>query len=173
LLAPRLLISREGEPDASVVLAGGRVVGSIRGTPVSLTLETARITGKLGERNVWLWLHGHQAQGDIGGVPVRFELMELPDGYLLREGYSVRKELPPQATRLTLTASTLTWSPCGAALAQVAPGTFEGSCTSSRRARVVLPPGWRGLPALTEAILLSFFLTERDPSFAGLFGTSR
>jgi hypothetical protein len=32
-----------------------------------------------------------------------------------------------------------------------------------------VPAAWSRLPPLTGAILLSFFLTERDPSFARLF----
>jgi hypothetical protein len=168
---PRLLIAREGRAPTALVLAGDQVVGSIRGTAVRLTLTPAQILGRLGERNVWLWLHGSQAEGEIGGVPVRFEVLETAGGHLLREGYSVRKSLPAQSTRVELGAGTLTWFPgCDAPLDQGDAGTYQGRCTAGDQARVVIPPGWQRLPVLSRLILLSVFLTERDPSFAPLFG---
>jgi hypothetical protein len=168
--APRLSILREGEPEVSLIVAADRVVGSIRGTPLALAIEGTRLTGKMGTRNVWLWLHGHQAEGDIGGIPVRFELVEVDGGHELREGYSVRTALPPSSTRVSLMEHSLRWSPsCGAPLPEVAPGTYQGLCASGRRARVVLPSTWGRLPPLAGSILLSFFLTERDPSFGRLF----
>jgi hypothetical protein len=169
--APRLLITRESEGEVSLVLAGERVIGSVRGTPVALTLERTQLGGKLGHRNVSLWLQGADARGEIGGIPVRMQLVSTRDGYQLREGFSVRPSLPFPATRVELTATSLSWSPgCDAPLARTAAGVYEGRCASGRQARVVIPPSWQRLPTLTRLILLSFFLTERDPALARLFG---
>jgi hypothetical protein len=168
------VIAREGEAEVRLVLAGDRVIGKVRGTPVDLSVEGGRIAGKLGHRNVWIWLRGHEAQGDIGGVPVKFQLIDTRDGHQLREGFSVRSFLPLAATRVETTATTLAWSPgCGAPLGESAPGTYEGRCLSGHGARVVIPPNWRSLPVLPRLLLLSFFLTERDPALARLFGPPR
>jgi hypothetical protein len=35
--------------------------------------------------------------------------------------------------------------------------------------RVELPPAWQELPRLARFLVLSFFLTERDPAMARLF----
>jgi hypothetical protein len=167
--APRLVISREGRGDVSLVLAGGRVVGQVRGRPLALTIEGSRLTGKLGDHNVWLWLHGHEAGGEIGGIPVRFQLVDTGDGHQLREGYSVRSTLSTSADRLALSPRALRWLACDAPLPAVQPGVYEGACRSGRRARVVVPPAWSALPPLARTILLSFVLTERDPALGPLF----
>jgi hypothetical protein len=168
---PRLLIARQGQPATALLLAGDRVAGTIRGAPADLTIHPAQLVGTLGSANVTLWLHGSQAEGDIGGIPTRFELLEVDGGQQLREGFAVRTSLPPGSTRLAFSAGTLTWSPgCGAPLPEVGPGVYEGLCATGARARVVIPPGWLRLPALPRLILLSFFLTERDPALARLFG---
>jgi hypothetical protein len=168
--APRLVIGRSGQPDVAVVLAGGRVVGNVRGSPVALALDGNRLTGKLGGHNVWLWLHGHQAEGELGGISVRFELVDTTDGYLLREGFSVRTALPPSANRISLTTRGLSWFPtCATPLPSVGPGIYEGACAAGHT-RIVMAPAWSTLPPLTQAVLLSFFLTERDPAFGALFG---
>jgi hypothetical protein len=160
---PRLVIAREGRPEISVVLAGDRVVGSVSGIPVALTIEAGQLVGKLGERNVSLWLHGHQAEGEIGGIPVTMQLVETRDGHQLRQGYSMRHSLPLGATRVEASARSLAWFGCDAPLGEIAAGTYQGRCASGREARVVIPPSWQRLPALTRLILLSFFLTERVP----------
>jgi hypothetical protein len=168
---PRLSIAREGRREVSLILAGNRVGGKIGDAAVALSIERGHLAGKLGHRNVSLWLRGHDADGEIGGVPVRFLLLDTDTGHQLREGFSVRAALPYGSTRVELTASSLSWSPgCGAALPEVAPGTYQGRCASGAQTRVVLAPNWRRLPALTRLLLLSFFLTERDPAFAPLFG---
>jgi hypothetical protein len=169
--APRLLIARQGRPATALVLAGERVVGTIRGVRLDLTLRPAQLVGVLGTANVTLWLHGTQADGDIGGIPTRFALLEVDGGHQLREGFAVRTSLPPGSTRVALSPHTLTWSPgCDAPLPALSPGVYDGACSSGARARVVLPPSWQRLPPLPRLILLSFFLTERDPAFARLFG---
>jgi hypothetical protein len=168
---PRLLIARQDQPATALLLAGDRVAGTIRGAPVDLTVHPAQLVGTLGSSNVTLWLHGSQAEGDIGGIPTRFELLEVDGGQQLREGFAVRTSLPAGSTRLALSTGTLGWSPgCGAALPAVGPGVYEGLCATGGRVRVVIPPGWQRLPALPRLILLSFFLTERDPALARLFG---
>jgi hypothetical protein len=168
---PRLVIARQGRPEVSLVLAADRVVGSVRGTPVDLTIEPGQLVGKLGPRNVWLWLHGHQAEGEIGGIPVKLQLVETADGHQLRQGYSVRSSLSFGANRVQATSTSLAWFPgCEEGLTEIAAGTYQGRCGSGSEARVVIPQSWQRLPALTRFILLSFFLTERDPSLAPLFG---
>jgi hypothetical protein len=173
-MAPRLVIAREGAREVSlvsVILAGDRVVGNVRGTPVALTIERSQLHGKLGHRNVSLWLHNDEARGEIGGIPVRMELVPTRDGHQLREGYSVRSSLPFATTRVETTGTSLRWSPgCDAPLNQVATGVYQGRCGSGGEARVAIPPSWQRLPALTRLVLLSFFLTERDPALARLFG---
>jgi hypothetical protein len=169
---PRLLIAREGQPEVGLVLAADRVVGRVRGTPVDLTIEGGQLRGTLGRRNVWLWLRGHEASGEIGGVPVRFELVETRDGHQLREGFSVRSSLPYGATRVETTATSLSWSGCGKPLGAIA-GGYGGRCASGAESRVAIPPRWQQLPALPRLILLSLFLTERDPAMAPLFGAGQ
>jgi hypothetical protein len=166
---PRLVIAREGRPDVTLALAGDRVVGKVGESPVALAIGGGQILGKLGEHNVWLWLRGHEAGGDIGGVPVKLQLVETDAGYQLREGFSVRTTLPYAATRVEATSRALSWAGCDAPFSEVAPGVYEGRCASGARARVSLSPSWRELPVLERLILLSFFLTERDPAFGKLF----
>lgn len=167
---PRLVIRRAGRPDVSLVLAGDRVVGQVRGRPVSLTITSAQILGKLGDQNVWLWMHGHEAEGQVAGAPVRFEIAETPRGQALREGYVIHGALPAQATRIVASDGELSWFPgCEAALPLVEPDAYQGRCSSGREARVVVPESWRRLPLLPRLILLSFFLTERDPLLDPLF----
>jgi hypothetical protein len=167
---PRLLIAREGRPAVSLVLAGNRVAGQVDGVAVSLTIEPGRLLGRLGHRNVWLSLRGHDAEGEIGGIAVRFELVDTDQGHQLREAFAVRAALPYGSTRVEVTGHSLSWSPgCQAPLTEVGPGIYHGRCASGAKARVVLGPTWRQLPVLTRLVLLSFFLTERDPAFAPLF----
>jgi hypothetical protein len=167
------VITRQGQPQAALVLAGDRVVGQVRAAPVALSVTPARIWGKLGYRNVWLWLHGHDAEGTIGGAPVRFELVETAGGSFLREGYFLAHSLPRSTARVAASATTLSWFPgCGAGLteAPAGAGVYEGRCASGGQARVTIPPGWRRLPPLERMILLSFFLGQRDPLLDDLFG---
>lgn len=167
--SPRLLIARAGQPEVAVSLAADRVLGRIRGAPVDLTLGPAQIVGKLGQRNVWLWVRGHRAEGEIGGLPVRFELVETSEGHQLRQGFSVRGSLPYGAVRIETTAASLSWLPCRSPLAAAAEGVYQGRCASGNEARVTIPPSWRRLPVLPRLILLSFFLGERDPALGPLF----
>jgi hypothetical protein len=167
---PRLLIQRAGRAEVSLVLAGDRVVGKVGEVPVSLLLSGAQLLGKLGDRNVWLWLHGHEAEGYIGSAPVRFELADTPAGQELREGFVLHGQLPAQATRIATGAGALSWFPgCGAPLSPAGAGTYEGRCRRGGEARVAIPESWQRLAPLPRLILLSFFLTERDPRFEPLF----
>jgi hypothetical protein len=156
---PRLLVTRGGRPEITLVLAGGRIVGRVRGAPVALELTAAQIAGHVGDRNISIWLHGREAQGSIGGVPIKFELRETRDGYHLREGYALPSALPAVATRVATTDRSVTWFPgCGAPLAAAEPGAYQGRCASGSRARLEIPEGWQRLPVLARLVLLSLFL---------------
>jgi hypothetical protein len=167
--SPRLIIARQGQGEVSVVLAANRVVGTVRGTPVDLTVEPGVVSGKLGQRNVLLWIFGDRAEGEIGGIPVRIEVVETRSGLQLRDGFSVRSALGLAAVRLESDEGALSWIPdCRAT--RVGDGIYQGRCGRGGETRVVIPSAWRRLPALPRLMLLSFFLTERAPAVSRLFG---
>ena len=159
------MITREGRRDVTLVLAGNRVVGRVRNTPVALTVLAAQILGKIGDQDVWLWLHGREAEGTIGGFPVHFALTETADGQALRQGQLPHELLDATATRIATGAHGLAWFPsCPTPLAAAGTGVYEGRCLSGRYMRIAIPERWRQVPPLPRLILLSVVLNQREPA---------
>lgn len=163
---PRLIIRRPGRGEASLLLAGGRVVGQAGNTTVSLAISEGGIVGRLGPHPVSLSLHGQRAHGTIAGRPVRFELADIPQGHALRAAALGERPLFFSNTLLEATANHLSWprSSCKAALEGAAPGVWKGRCDSGGEMLVSLPRAWLALPELPRLIVLSLVLTEREPA---------
>jgi hypothetical protein len=158
---PHLTIEEEGEDRLLLWVLGDRLEGFVRHARVDVKVGSVELGGHLAGDPVWIWLHGHQAEGQIGGHPVSFVLYETPAGYLLR-GQAVG-----HTVRLELADGTLSWLPsCEAPLVRLlrgrAPETvYQGTCASGQQMTVTVPAAFdRWLP-LHRLILLALLLSDR------------
>jgi hypothetical protein len=171
--AAPLVIALDGRAPVTLMLAGRRLEGHVRGARVDVQVGRAELTGSIAGEPVWIWMHGDEAEGHIGGHAVGFTLTHTEAGDLL-QGTSVR-----HTVRLERWLGLLSWLPgCEEWLLPLPrdaePRTvYQATCATGRRLRLSLPDALDELPPLPRLILLALLLTEPDPIVAtrlpGLF----
>jgi len=117
---------------------------------------------------VWIWMHGQEAEGHIGGHAVGFWLHETPTGHLLR-GQGVGHTI-----RLEESHGLFSWLPaCEHPLVRLPRGAlaetvYQGACASGRRMRLTLPDELGRMAPFPRLILLALLLTDREEPTASV-----
>jgi hypothetical protein len=167
-----LIISEEGQRDVRIHVLGVHdanknetrmhLLGWVRGQQFGVKVAPVELEGSLAGEPVWIWMHGEEAEGHIGGHEVGFSLHTTPGGFLLR-GQAVG-----HTVRLEESHGFLSWMPaCERPLLRLPRGptaevVYQGACASGRRMRLVLPDTLGRVPPLPRLILLALLLTERE-----------
>ncbi len=161
--SPRIVIERNGRIDGTLTLDGTHLEGTVRGVPVRLDVKPVEIVGRIGEEPVWIMMHGHEAEGHVGGHQVGFFHSETGTGHML-QGTSVG-----HAVRLETALGRLSLLPnCGRTLLPVSArergvSIFQGTCDRDVVVRVTLPDALEQIEPLPRSILLALVLTDHEP----------
>ena len=140
------------------------IEGNLRGAAVSLRLDGSRLTGKIGDQPVNLFLRHDEGRGTIAGEAIGYGLSPTDQGAV------VRGWVPGHSVRVELSKGGLSFYPgCERALfpQSAGPGIYKGECVNGQMMQLELPPAFEAMPLFPRLVALGLLLTERDPVFRG------
>jgi hypothetical protein len=138
------------------------IEGHLRGAAVSLRLEGANLTGKVGDQPVHLYLRNDEGGGSIAGEALGYALAPTDQGAI------VRGWVPGHSVRVELSKAGLSFYPgCERALfpQSAGPGIYKGECADGQMMQVTVPPAFEAMPLFPRLVVLGLLLTDRDPVF--------
>jgi hypothetical protein len=161
---PSLLRITRGGRTVELRATATSIEGHLRGASVSLKLQGARLTGKIGDHPVDLFLPSNEGGGTIAGESLGYALSPTDQGAV------VRGWVPGHSVRVELSKLGLGFYPgCERPLfpQSAGPGIYKAECADGQMMQLQLPPAFETMPLFPRLVMLGLLLTERDPVFRG------